>query len=417
MNILNKMQEPIFIGSNEQDIKKALEFLKELGINVKISMFNGSYLIYVDENEFYISFVQVREFALKNKLDIKWIDANNNIVPLEYIPVLSFVLAPDKSINEAIEYATEVGYIDVLKEVVGEDIIYYHNDFTKEIFVYRKSDSIDTNNIGQQIMWQELDSLETWAWDLRNVLQQISILNFDGLSLEELVYGEPMYSYFDISFFHYLIERDKSSDCGNYYLDSNVYGQTIFLDYNACKKESKSMSLSGRFHFYNDKTFKSRNPKENVTHSSQTTEIGEFLTRLNMKDNQVEMKTTIKVTRNVNGANLSGTNVRDWMFKGLSNDGGSGVFELAEYYRMLSSGEYLLHYSDNTDSFQIIWFPNCWNLEGGLGEACNSELIDYDWHEFNTSDYEGLKTRFPELFEEVYGILESRKGIENKLIK
>lgn len=102
---------------------------------------------------------------------------------------------------------------------------------------------------------------------------------------------------------------------------------------------------------------------------------GTFSTKVEMvTDNEVEVTTKVNVNRNVVGSNFDGKSIRDGLFKDFPHENFQGSMEIKEYYKVIANGTRVLHYSDDSDFFEVYNLTAGWTIEDGI-----DQLVSPGW--------------------------------------
>ena len=166
------------------------------------------------------------------------------------------------------------------------------------------------------------------------------------------------------------------------------------------------MQEKGKFSLYEKKEY---NLKETSIYNTEDTkrhysiiDIGTFISSINYNQQaeRASVNTGIFVRRFTKGINYGGTSVRDNLFTKLNH---SDCFEhlcLDEYFVLLSNGN-ILHYSDNSDLFEI-YETNMKSLKNGIENVSNSKI-------YNSNNKDFLESN-----EEVHKIIATKKKVLHK---
>lgn len=97
---------------------------------------------------------------------------------------------------------------------------------------------------------------------------------------------------------------------------------------------------------------------------------------LNFNEDSLTIKTKVDVVRNVFGENYDSKTVRDGMFSDFLHSDGRKKFFFEECYQVLADRKRLLHYSVNSDFFELFELPDNWKMSDGIAHLTYPKVFD-----------------------------------------
>ena len=129
---------------------------------------------------------------------------------------------------------------------------------------------------------------------------------------------------------------------------------------------------------------------------------GVFTTSISIENNEkIMVKTYIELVRNIVGYNFDGKSVRDGLFNNFEHKDCRGNLEINEYYQIIANRTRLLHYSDNSDFFEVYELPENWQITDGISNLEYPKVFDDMYFDMQDKD-----------LEEINSILSTRRSIK-----
>ncbi len=129
---------------------------------------------------------------------------------------------------------------------------------------------------------------------------------------------------------------------------------------------------------------------------------GVFTTSISIENNEkIMVKTYIELVRNIVGYNFDGKSVRDGLFNNFEHKDCRGNLEINEYYQIIANRTRLLHYSDNSDFFEVYELPENWQITDGISNLEYPKVFDDVYFDMQDKD-----------LEEINSILSTRRSIK-----
>lgn len=215
-------------------------------------------------------------------------------------------------------------------------------------------------------------------------------------------------SYLDESFFlGELVKSFESNKSEKDTNDSNLANEYRCTQHNYEGKDfnymeeidffggTKIKNFVGRFSDYEEKKY-----SNNMIFTM--IDNGVFHTKVQIKtDDEIEITTKVDIVRSVDGINYDGKSVKDnTIFKDFPHENFEGSMEMKEYYKVIANRTRLLHYSDDSDIFEVCNLTAGWKAKDGIENLVDSKV-------FKKSDYTDL--------EEIMSIVSSTQ--EKHLVK
>ena len=129
---------------------------------------------------------------------------------------------------------------------------------------------------------------------------------------------------------------------------------------------------------------------------------GVFTSKISVENNgKIMVKTYIELVRNIVGYNFDGKSVRDGLFNNFEHKDCRGNLEINEYYQIIANRTRLLHYSDNSDFFEVYELPENWQITDGISNLEYPKVFDDMYFDMQDKD-----------LEEINSILSTRRSIK-----
>ena len=405
--------------------KTALKFVKLLSENLGLK--NGSveyqinHIVYVPDNKYHECLEEGFEIAKFNKWDLSWINAYNEPRPIGYFSVMYCQLPPTRIADISWEMLDMPNYcppdikeyIEKLKRFIGgRDIkIKYDNKENAIEFL------IETQ-FGEYELLK--DSCRRFDYLAKNSpFTKTRFLEKDGkLIAEPKEEKSTMESYLEKSMFldglfrpngaNIAPKTDTSQDLTTgYKYRTSKYGVRNFESISTNFDDVHGMS-EGTFVVYEKKDYsyywdnKTNKQTDITVQPFIMLDNGTFTTSISIENNEkIMVKTYIELVRNIVGYNFDGKSVRDGLFNNFEHKDCRGNLEINEYYQIIANRTRLLHYSDNSDFFEVYELPENWQITDGISNLEYPKVFDDMYFDMQDKD-----------LEEINNILAARKSIK-----
>ena len=406
------MEKEVFISNGtREEMKKFSQILEEkFGIKSRVDTYIGKYLLYVDENDYLEALSKGSLLAEEMGLNFSWLDKNNTLQPLGYIPVMYQVLPESRTGEHSWNYPYDYGmchldikkYVEELKEFLdGKEVLISYNRVDNAFTIYVKSSFMRYNIVNKQCRgFQNVKEYtpftETYFLNWDNTLD----IDFHEIKVER---KRKMRSYFDNSLVidglkypegsNIVLDDTKEKSNGNddFYCSSRNYGgEQLLININHEESIKCHLVLEGKFNVYEEKEFHKRKSNKLINRCS-IRDIGTFKSNVESTTDTVTIITDIDVDRKVDGDNLDKKSVRDGVLINISPETCKETTTIKEYYKLIENGTRLLHYSDNSTFFEIFDLPKNWFIEDGINKLGNPKVFDnWDYDKDDISLEEAL---------------------------
>ena len=179
--------------------------------------------------------------------------------------------------------------------------------------------------------------------------------------------------------YRYGVVDYKITKMENYPIGLDVYGKMVVEEY----KEYN--------HYWDDTLKKCTYLDKNKLFLMKDNLLFESII-LNWTEDFLTVKTSVDVVRNVFGENFDGKSVRDGMFSNFSHQDGRKKFHFEEYYQVLADKKRLLHYSIDSDFFEVFELPENWDLLDGIKHLSSPKVFDDVTYDELDKDLEEILT-------------------------
>lgn len=123
-------------------------------------------------------------------------------------------------------------------------------------------------------------------------------------------------------------------------------------------------------------TYEEKNDSDNMIFTMVDNIV--FHSKVSIKtDDEIEIITKIDIVRNVDGINYDGKSIRDnTIFKDFPHENYTGSIEMKEYYKVIANGTRLLHYSDDSNFFEVYNLTDGWNVKDGIEKLGSPKIYE-----------------------------------------
>ena len=399
--------------------KTALKFVKLLSENLGLK--NGSveyqinHIVYVPDNKYHECLEEGFEIAKFNKWDLSWINAYNEPRPIGYFSVMYCQLPPTRIADISWEMLDMPNYcppdikeyIEKLKRFLGRrdiKIKYNNNDNAIEFLIKGH--------------FEEYELLKDQCRGFNYVTKNSPFIKTIFLEKDGKLIAEPketkekstMESYLEKSMFldglfrpdgaNIAPKTDTSQDFKTgYKYRTSKYGIRNF-ESNFTEFNGTSSMVEGNFVAYEEKNYsyywnnKTKEQSDIITMQPFIMlDNGVFTTSISIENNEkIMVKTYIELVRNIVGYNFDGKSVRDGLFNNFEHKDCRGNLEINEYYQIIANRTRLLHYSDNSDFFEVYELPENWQITDGISNLEYPKVFDDMYFDMQDKDLEGINS-------------------------
>lgn len=399
------MEKDVFISNgSRKEMESFSKILNEkFSIKSRVDTYIGKYLLYVDEEEYEKTLSLGSMLAEELKLNFSWLDKDNTVQPLGFIPVMYQILPESRTGEHSWNYPYDYGmcpndikkYVEELKEFLNDkEVIISYNRIDNAFTIYVKSPVKGHKLVRKQCkgfesVKESTPFIETYYLNWDNTLD----VDFKEIKIDR---KRKMRSYFDNSLVidglkypegsNIVMDdtKDKYDKESNFYCSGRNYGgEQLLININHEESKPCNLVLEGKFNVYESKEFhKKKNNK--LINRCRIRDIGNFKCNMESTSDSVTLTTNINVDRKVEGDNLDKKTVRDGILINISPETCNETTTIKEYYKVIENGTRLLHYSDNSTFFEIFDLPYNWFIEDGIRNLDNPKVFDnwdYDYED------------------------------------
>lgn len=115
---------------------------------------------------------------------------------------------------------------------------------------------------------------------------------------------------------------------------------------------------------------------KNSNYEFKLIDKGYFVSTIIMEENEITINTISNIKRNTEGVNFDDICFRDGMFPDVIHNDVNHVLNITEHFKLLKDKKRLIHYSEQSNFFEVFNVSSNFNLLEGISKLNSPELFD-----------------------------------------